>query len=414
MASTTKTLPPSRLDDLRGQGSLFSKDFDLHGVVGIRLIGGSPADVAAVTRQVGPVQRTLNREPDIVVRFVDELPAHDLQWLEYGRTGYTEDGFYVLQHGKRPARARVPLAQVGGTCEIVCQRGLGPVPLLMGIVNVTALGRGCLPLHASAFVHRGAGVLVTGWAKGGKTGSLLAFGAEGAEFVGDDWILLTSDGRLLGTPQPMRVQGWHLNQLPQLCQSEAGTRRVRLESIRHLALLSRHVAESPLGRLLPSNVVGTAVSRLRRRLTALVDPVRAMELRPDRAAAFLDTVFYMVSHDAPTTCVEPADAGDIAARMAAAGSYEQLPLMSAYLAYRSGFPGRRNEFLESADAMQTAMLRRALASKAAYVVRHPYPCDLRALYRAMSPLCISPSVPPPHDLSLKQTAGMVMPEVSHG
>ena len=99
----------------------------------------------------------------------------------------------------------------------------------------------------------------------------------------------------------MRVQGWHLDQLPQLCRSEAGTRRVRLESIRHLELLSRHVAESPLRRLLPSNVVGTAVSRLRRRLTALVDPVRAMEVRPDRAAAFLDTVFYMVSHDAPTT-----------------------------------------------------------------------------------------------------------------
>jgi D-aspartate ligase len=408
-----KSLPPSRHDALHREDSDSSEDFDLHGVVGIRLVGASPADVAAVTRQVGPVRRTLNREPDIVVRFVDELPVHELQWLEYGRTGYTADGFYVLQDGKRPARAKVPLAQVGGTCQIVCQRGLGPVPLLMAIVNLTALGRGCLPLHASAFVHRGAGVLVTGWAKGGKTGSLLAFGAEGAEFVGDDWILLTSEGRLLGTPQAMRVQGWHLDQLPQLCRTEAGTRRVRLESIRHLDLLSRRLAASPLRRLLP-NVVVRTVSRLRRRLTALVDPVRAMEVRPDRAAAFLDTVFYMVSHDAPTTSVEPADAGDIAARMAAASCYEQLPLMSAYLAYRSGFPGRRNEFLDSADAMQTAMLTRALTSKAAYVVRHPYPCDLRALYQAMAPLCVSPSVPPPPDLSIRRTAGIALPEVSHG
>ena len=141
----------------------------------------------------------------------------------------------------------------------------------------------------------------------------------------------------------MRVQGWHLDQLPQLCQSEVGTRRVRLESIRHLALLSRHVAESPLRRLLPSTSSARTSRAFGRRLTALVDPVRAMELRPDRAAAFLDTVFYMVSHDAPSTTASslptPAKSPPGWPRR---GSYEQLPLMSALSRVPLGLPRPRN------------------------------------------------------------------------
>ena len=50
-------------------------DYDLHGLAGIRLIDASAGDVAAVTRQLGPIQASLTREPDIIIRFVDRLPA---------------------------------------------------------------------------------------------------------------------------------------------------------------------------------------------------------------------------------------------------------------------------------------------------------------------------------------------------
>src|SRR5207247_1046267 len=100
------------------------------------------------------------------------------------------------------ARARVDFRQIGGRCEIVSQSGLGPVPLLIGIVTVTALGKSFVPLHGSAFVHNATGIIVTGWAKGGKTEALLAFAEHGARYVGDEWILLSSDGRkVYGVPE---------------------------------------------------------------------------------------------------------------------------------------------------------------------------------------------------------------------
>ena len=82
-------------------------------------------------------------------------------------------------------------------------RGLPAIPLLVPIVNLTALANGALPLHASAFVHRGTGVVATGWSKGGKTEALLAFSANGARYVGDEWVYVAADGsRVSGIPSP--------------------------------------------------------------------------------------------------------------------------------------------------------------------------------------------------------------------
>lgn len=44
-------------------------DFDIHGLIGIRLVSPSPQVLAAITRQLGPLRKPLLREPDITYRF---------------------------------------------------------------------------------------------------------------------------------------------------------------------------------------------------------------------------------------------------------------------------------------------------------------------------------------------------------
>ena len=51
-----------------------SADFDLHGAVGVRLVGATAGDLAAVRRQLGPIERPLVREPEIEIAYVDRLP----------------------------------------------------------------------------------------------------------------------------------------------------------------------------------------------------------------------------------------------------------------------------------------------------------------------------------------------------
>lgn len=67
------------------------------------------------------------------------------------------------------------------------------MPLLIALVNATALSKGVLPLHASAVTFEGTGPLVAGWSKGGKTEALLSFMRRGALYVGDEWVYLSAD-----------------------------------------------------------------------------------------------------------------------------------------------------------------------------------------------------------------------------
>lgn len=361
-------------------------DYDIHGLVGLRLVGPSPSDAAAVERQLGPLQGPLCREPDIVVRFVDELPIDGLRWIEFGRTGFTDDGFFVLQSGKRAARVKVAFDQIGGRCEIVCQRGLRSIPFLVAIVNVTVLKRDCVPLHASAFVYEGTGVVVTGWAKGGKTEALLAFAARGAEYVGDEWILLSGDGRrMFGIPEFIRLQDWHLDSLPSIRRWVPAERRLLFRIIRLLDRLHRTLPD--VARPFPLKLLNDALPALRRQLNIQLDPSKVFGRGPRSFVASPQKIFFMVSHEHPAIRVEPADPQDIARRMAASISYEQLPLSAPYLAYQFAFPGRRSELLDSAHAVQSRLLTRAFAGKEAYMVRHPYPCELHELFDAMAPAC---------------------------
>ncbi len=363
-------------------------DLDVHGLVGIRLVNASEADVATVTRQLGPLQHPLSRDPEITIRFVDHLPTPGLRFVEFGRTAYNDDGFFILQSGKRKARVKLEIDPVRRRVEYTCQRGLHSVPLLLAFVTVLVQENGAVPLHASAFVHDGEGMLVTGWAKGGKTEALLAFSRHGAAYVGDEWILLSHDGRrMYGIPERIRLQEWHLRTLPHLRRRVPLSRRALFSGVRALDAVHRRMTASALGRRLPSGWIREALPALKRQMNAQFDPLRVFETRVEGHAASPRRIFLMSSHDDPGTMVERIEADEIARRMAASVEFERASLMAAYQAYTFAFPQARCRWIEDAAARHAALLRGALRGMDAYAVHHPYPCDLQELYETMHAVC---------------------------
>jgi hypothetical protein len=223
----------------------------LHGCVGIRLINASPSDAAAVSRQLGPIRSTLSRQPDIIIEFVPQLPlpsmsSSPLRYIGVDDTAFTDDAFFVLRSKhKSRAMVQIPFAEIGQQCHILCETGLTAVPLLIPILNLTALHRGLLPLHASAFEYQGMGVLTTGWSKGGKTETLLSFMAQGATYIGDEWIYITSDGaQIFGIPEPIRIWEWHLQSMPEYRRILKGSDRTRLRVLKNGALWSDRVGDN--------------------------------------------------------------------------------------------------------------------------------------------------------------------------
>jgi hypothetical protein len=361
-------------------------DFDLHGLGGVRLVGASDADAAAVERQLGPIRAVLDREPDVVVRFVDRLELSEpIRLLGVGDAGYTAEGFVILRsRHKSKARVLMPLADVGAQPEIVCERGLAAVPLLIPILNLTVLARGALPLHAAAFEYDGCGVVATGWSKGGKTESLLAFTAEGARYVADEWAYIApGGGRVYGIPEPVRLWDWHLRQAAGHRRRIGRGKRARLTALRLAG------ATEPAARALRGGRRGGAVDRvyslLRNQLHVDVEPRRLFGERLPSTS--FDRLFFLMTHNSPETVVERIEAEEVARRMLASLQYERLDFLGAYLKMRFAFPEAVSELIEEAQSVERERLLEAFAGKPAYLVRHPYPTSLAALYDAMRPYC---------------------------
>jgi len=355
-------------------------DFDIHGLAGIRLIGASPVEAAAVRRQLGPLEGVLDLEPDIVIRFVDRLKTSSrVRFLGLHEAGFTDDGFLILRsRHKSSAKVEVDFTEIGAQTRIVCERGLRAVPLLIPILNLTLLARGVLPLHASAFVHEGTGIVATGWSKGGKTEALLAFTARGAEYVGDEWVYVSRDGaRIFGIPEPIRIWHWQLGQLPEYAALIGKKEHARLGAIELLLRRDEALRRAGGGRL---------TGLLRRQLHVDVEPLRLFGSLGDQTARF-DRLFLLVSHDASELTVEPIDPLEVARRMVFSLQHERLDFMSYYLKSRFAFPDAVSSVVEAAEELQGKMLAQAFAGKPAYVVHHPYPFSLAALFEAMSRHC---------------------------
>jgi hypothetical protein len=355
-------------------------DFDVHGLAAVRLIGAGPGDAAAVRRQLGPLQARVERGPDVAVRFVDRNQRSGrLRYIGLDDAGFTDESFLLLRgKHKSSARVRIDFSQIGGPVEIVCERGLAAVPLLVPILNLTLLAKGVLPLHASAFVHEGTGVVVTGWSKGGKTEALLAFAARGAEYVGDEWIYVAADGRrVYGIPEPIRLWDWQLRQLPQYARVVPKGERARLRALG--AVLSGENAWRRAGG-------SRATALLKRQLYVDVPPQRLFGGLGTMAASF-DRLFFLMSHEIDDITVQPIDPSEVARRMAFSLQHESLDLTAAYLKFRFAFPDVSSYLVDHAAALERDALARTLAGKQAFVVQHPYPVSLSALFDAMKRYC---------------------------
>ena len=354
-------------------------DFDLHGIVGIRLLDPRAADVQTLTRQLGPLAAPLTGPPDITVRFVDELPeARPMTYATWPESAGTADAFYLLR-GKDGVAARTlfPVDAVGDRCDIVCERRAGHVPHLLAVINMAALRRGVLPLHASAFTYQGVGVLATGWGKGGKTETLLAFAARGARYVGDEWVYLTPDGGMHGVPEPIRLWNWHVEQLPDLRAQLSPMTRARLRALP--AAASSVTAVGARLRGLPASVLRRTGPVLRRQAFVQVPPARLFGADALALHGRVDHVLFVISHDSDDVSVEPIAGSSVAAAMLASLEEERGPLLAVYRQFRFLFPDRRSETIENASAIERRLLEQYLGDRPSHVLRHPYPVDLESL-----------------------------------
>lgn len=361
-----------------------STALDLQGLLTVALVDAGPGEAAVVRRQLGPLAEVEAARPDVTIRFVDRVAGASAIRPLGPEFAVDDEGLLVLR-GRRKidVRVRLPVERIGEPgLEIVAERGLPAVPYLLPIVNLTLLAKGVAPIHASAFVADGLGVLVTGWAKGGKTEALLAFADHGATYVGDEWVFVTPDGgSMAGLPEPMRVWDWQIAMVPRLRARLGAGRRVRLSAAAAVARLLGGTSRAPIVRR-------TAVGDAARRAGALAENQRSLQVPP--ATVFdgrvatglvpLDRVVLIESSgDAPASTAE-IEGSLVARRTAATVAHELLDVQALYHVFRHAFPDRRNALIEDLPATLERRLLESLGGKRCVLVRHPHPPDIPALH----------------------------------
>ncbi|MDX6365897.1 MAG: hypothetical protein QOK30_973, partial [Nocardioidaceae bacterium] len=365
-------------DSSTGTGTV--QDFDLHGIVGIRLVDATSGDIAKVQRQLGPLQATLDRDPDITIGFVDRATTKTVTYAGLNEGGFNEEGFFVLQ-GRDGVVAKVllPFEQIGHGLHISCERALPMVPDLLAIINLIALTKGVLPLHASAFSIEGTGVLITGWAKAGKTETLLGCMKQGARYIGDEWVYLTPDGSMLGLPEPIRLWAWHLEQFPEILQARRRRDRMRLSMWNRAAL-----SVGRASRMFPgAGVLRKGAPVITRQAYLQVPPEDLFGADAMQLKGPLDVVVLVLNHDSPEIVSRPVSPAEVAGRMAASLATERAQFMEHYDQFRYAFPDRVSDVVERAHETETALLQQVLEGRPAAKVLHPYPCDITDLGNAV-------------------------------
>lgn len=335
-------------------------DFDIHGVLGVRLLDPRSRDTETVRRQLGPVETQLQRDPDVRLRFVRHLDR------DATRTG-----------------GRIAINFEAG-CDMHCQSGLRSIPGLLPMLSLAALKKDHVAIHGSAFVHKGIGVLMAGHARSGKTTALVGFASLGAEFGGDDWLLLSREGdAMYGLPIPIDLSPRHVESSSIVRHAIGKPRRILFQILggfvrTHQKLFGSDMTTSFTGRAMRKILTG-----LQRHIVPPIHPGQlftkcAKSARPQK-------VFLFVRHDKATVEVAQTDPSEMANELASLSEHEQHEIMELYKTHRLSSSKRKHILFECAVEWQRAILADAIAGLDSYTVRHPYPVRFCELYDKIAP-----------------------------
>jgi hypothetical protein len=371
-------------------------DYDIGGLLGLRLVDPTPSLARLVARQLDPLQpNPLKSEPDVSISQLSHASpagkrfrlgdAGDSQECEFN------DSEFVLL--KRGVSVSVPFDSIGANCNIGWSGG-GIRRLLIDYVRpalqLSLLPKGCLALHSAAVLHQGKGFLLAGWAESGKSEAMLGFLQAGASFVSDKWTIVDADGPTISHfPTPITVRNWMIDLVPGLRDRLTNTELVRAKAA-GLAASVLKASEALERAPLVSGVKGLADLAGRVSVTPTQLLGKNGEARGQwgsASSAPLEGLFLLMTTSEPKISVRPAEAGEVAGRLAECGRYERRAFFGLYERFKYAFPSRPNPLVERAPETESKLLAKALSSRPVHVVETPFPFDPSALYEAIQPFC---------------------------
>jgi len=183
--------------------------FNIHNLVRIRVEKGHSSE-RSVRLVFGPFETESLDQVDLTLQYDQpDIGEHNLGSESYL---YTDQHVYIKNY-------KLHLVKQNGSFILASKRDL--LPYVFPIIQWLLLKKRYSFVHAAAVAIDGRGVLLPGWGGTGKTSAIICLLKEvpGTSFLGDDYTILGSDGRLLSFPKAFFVYPYHRGLFPHLFAS---------------------------------------------------------------------------------------------------------------------------------------------------------------------------------------------------
>lgn len=254
-----------------------------------------------------------------------------------------------------PSGVIVDFDTFGPGCGLNCGPGTSELDLLPW-VNLLLPVSQMVSLHASAFIWKGDGAVVTGIAGSGKTGVLLAAIHQGAEAIGDECLWLDSNSKLRGLFVEMEIRADYFREFPHL-RTEVSA------ATRNGVLLCDFV-----GRVIRP-ILPKLARKFAGRARAHVQPhIIKRHLAPQ---ASIDRLFVSEVHPDPAISVLPVKLKDAVPRLVKIQCAEFTRQREQYERYLDITGGRRNEWMEGLMQRLENLFNNTLRNTRIFIVERP-------------------------------------------
>ena len=365
-------------------------DIDFWGLVGIRFENISVKDLNSIASSYSSFTSSLDREPDIIVRFVNEIKTTNLVFLGQDLAAYDEKNFYLFNDSLERKKVVIPFEKIGQKLEIICEKGIDSIPLLNHIINFYFIKKDYIPVHSSALYYNDKGILAMGWTKGGKTETLLSFANHAAKYVGDEWVVLSTDGsEMFGLNEPVTIWQWQLPYISKLINSVGFTNKLIFMFADFLEFVDRLGVRLKLNKMFPFNLLGENMHCFRKLLRIRKSPKDLFRNQTRNEKTKIDRIVLAMSYTGNDTKVEECNASEVINRMIHSNDTEQLPFFEAYKKFKYAFPEKTNDFLDGIQSKHSSLLEKAMSNKKPYKIIHPYPVEFEKLFNSLSKVLTS-------------------------
>jgi hypothetical protein len=324
---------------------------DILDMVRIRLIGKETEIKKYIEEEYGLFRTDAEdgKKVDITVKFVDDVSSENLSINVRPPVAYDDKG--VFFHDPDYKIVRIEIDKMGiSDSQVTCDVNFNKhflVIILEYLIHHLLLKNGCYFCHSSAFVYKGKVVLCPAWRNVGKTNVLLAFLKDGAQYLGDDWVIINSEGHIMSIPKRLNLLFYNFNEYPELCESLDG----------NFKALFNFVARAKRGLYdLDNDVLSLLTGKARLR----VSPFEIFKQKHNNHKNKIDYVFMLNREINTNVEIKSIELDRLAYSIKSIVEFEQSHFHLYYLAYKAR-TGRINDYLEQVCKSQYNLITRSLS-----------------------------------------------------